>query len=279
MTLPGFQSGIVELPGGMAAPYVLIEGGATPMVVVPGAADGLRTCVDVAVYLAWFYRERAKTCRLMILSRREPLPADFGVDRHADDMIETVERLGFGPAVWECLSAAGPIGQCVAVKRPDLVRGLILSSSYDHVSGRLKKSLERWLDIARQGGDRDPFWSVIEPKYRPPAEIVAQLDPALLQGALTPRDPERFQNLLAALLDLDQRNLVTQIKRPTLVIGGEDDRTVSADVQREMAGRIPGAKLELFAGFGHFNDMENPAYHPTVLRFAELAMLSPLRAD
>ena len=272
MGLPAFKSGCIQLPGGAAAPYVLIDGGPTPMVVVPGAADGLRTCVDVAVYLAWFYRERAKSCRLLILSRREPLPADFGMDSHAEDLLGVVERLGFGPAIWECLSAAGPIGQWAAVKRPDLVRGLILSSSYDSVSGRLKESLERWLDIARQGGDRDPFWSLIEPKYRPPPEVLSQLDPVLLEGAMTPRSPERFQNLLTALLDLDQRSLVSQISCPTLVIGGEDDRAVPAEVQREMAGRISGAQLKLFPGFGHFNDMENPEYQPVVIKFAQEAM-------
>jgi pimeloyl-ACP methyl ester carboxylesterase len=240
--------------------------------VVPGAADGLRTCVDVAVYLAWFYRERVKDCRLLILSRREPLPADFTAEKHAEDMLATVEQLQFGPTAWECLSAAGPIGQWAAVKRPDLVRGLILSSSYDYVSGRLKKTLQKWLEIARQGGDRDLFWSMIEPKYRPPADVLAQLDRALLQGAMTPRSPERFENLLTPLFDLDQRDVASQIRCPTLVVGGEDDRTVPADVQRDMAGRIPRAELKLYPGYGHFNDMENPEYQPLVTRFARAAM-------
>jgi pimeloyl-ACP methyl ester carboxylesterase len=171
--------------------------------------------------------------------------------------------------VWECLSAAGPIGQWAAVKRPDLVRGLILSSSYDQVHGRLRKSLQMWLEIARQGGDRDPFWSMIEPKYRPPADVLARLDPALLRGAMTPRSPERFEHLLTPLLDLDQRDLVARIICPTLVVGGEDDRTVPSEVQRDMAGRIPQAQLKLYPGFGHFNDMENPEYQPLVTRFAQ----------
>jgi pimeloyl-ACP methyl ester carboxylesterase len=272
MRLPDFQAGQIDLGGGSVVPYVTIGGGATPMVVVPGAADGLRTCADVAVYLAWFYRERVKDCRLLVLSRREPLPADFEIERQAEDMLQAVEHLKFGPAVWECLSAAGPIGQWAAVKRPDLVRGLILSSSYDQVSGRIRKTLEKWLEIARQGGDRDPFWSMIEPKYRPPREVLAELDPALLQGALTPRSPERFQHLLTPLLHLDQRQLVSQISCPTLVVGGEDDRTVPADAQREMAQRISGAQVKLYPGYGHFNDMENPDYQPLVTRFAREAM-------
>jgi pimeloyl-ACP methyl ester carboxylesterase len=273
MSFPKFRAECIELETGGVKPYVLIEGeGETPMVVLPGAADGLRTCTDIAVYLAWFYRERVKDCRILILSRRDPLPPAFTMQSHAEDMLSTVEQLGFGPAVWECLSAGGPIGQWAAVQRPDLVRGLILSSSYDQVNGRMAKSIQRWLDIAKQSSDRDPFWSMIEPKYRPPSEVLTQLDPAVLQGAATPREPERFENLLTPLLNLDQRDIVAQIPCPTLVVGGEDDRAVPPEVQREMATRIPGAQLQQFPGFGHFNDMENPAYQPLVTKFAQQIM-------
>jgi len=269
MKLPEFHTGSIAESDGGVKPYVIIEGGPTPMVVVPGAADGLRTCVDVAVYLAWFYRERVENCRLLILSRREPIPTAFGMEKHADDMIRTIEQIGYGPAVWECLSAGGPIGQWVAVKRPDLVKGLVLSSSYDHVSGRLKKSLAQWLEISEHGGDRDPFWSLIEPKYRPPAEMLAGIDQTLLEGVRTPRSPERFQNLLRELLELDQREILSKITSPTLVIGGENDRFVPAEVQRQMAERIGNCEVALFPGFGHFNDMENSAYQPFVARYAQ----------
>src|SRR5262245_10242563 len=269
MRLPEFQTGSITAADGADKPYVVIDGGPTTMVVIPGAADGLRTCVDVAVFLAWFYRERVESCRVLILSRREPIPLNFGLERHADDMIHTVEQLGYGPAVWECLSAGGPIGQWVAVKRPDLVRGLILSSSYAQVTGRLKKSLAQWLEISEQGDDGDPFWTMIEPKYRPPAEVLADLEPRLLEGVRTPRGPQRFQRLLRELLELDQSDLLSRITRPTLVIGGEDDRFVPAETQRQTAERIPNSELELCPGFGHFNDMDNPAYQPFVARYAQ----------
>jgi 3-oxoadipate enol-lactonase len=223
----------------------------------------------VAVYLAWFYRERTKSCRLLILSRREPVPADFGVERHADDMIRTVERLGRGRAVWECLSAGGPIGQWVAVKRPDLVRGLILSSSFDHVAGRTQKVFQQWLNIVEETAGADLFWGMIEQKYRPPAEALSGIDPAILPSAAAPRDPERLKRTLKELFHLDQREIVPRIACPSLVIGGEADRVVPADVQRQMAARMPESRLELCPGYGHFNDMENPAYPGHIDRFVE----------
>lgn len=261
--LPEFQTGQLSEPDGAVKPYVTIGTGPLPMVVVPGAADGLVTCVDVALYLAWFYRHRAQTCRLLILSRREPIPERFGIEQHADDMIRTVEELRFGPAVWECISAAGPIGQWVAVKRPDLVPGLILSSTYDYADDRTRQVFQQWLTLAEQAGG-DLLWSMIEPKYRPPEGVLSQVEPALRPSASRLRDAGRLKRILLELLDLDQRDLVSQIASATLVIGGADDRVVPAEAQRQMAARIPGSCLELCAGYGHFNDMENPAYQQFV---------------
>jgi len=92
MPLPTFQAGLLPAADGAVKPFVTIGTGPLAMVVVPGAADGLRTCVEVALYLAWFYRHRAEQCRVLILSRRDPLPAVFGIERHADDMIRTIDE-------------------------------------------------------------------------------------------------------------------------------------------------------------------------------------------
>jgi pimeloyl-ACP methyl ester carboxylesterase len=219
----------------------------------------------VALYLAWFYRQRAKNCRLLILSRRDPIPDGFGIQRHAEDMIRTVEELHFGPSVWECISAAGPIGQWAAVQRPDLVSGLILSSTYDWAEERIRRVFQKWLNVAEQAGG-DLLWGLIEQKYRPPVDVLATVDPALLPDLSVPRDVRRLKQILLELIDLDQRWLVPRIGCPTLVIGGQEDRVVPADVQRAMAARIPGSCLELCAGYGHFNDMENPAYQGLVDR-------------
>jgi len=237
------------------------------MIVVPGAADGIRTCVDVALFLAWFYRHRAEHCRVLILSRREPLPAQSGFERHADDMIRSVEQLGFGPSVWECLSAAGPIGQWIAVKRPDLTRGLILSSSYDYVSDRTRKVLKQWLNIAEHPASLEAFSTGLSKKYQPPPEILSQLDPNTTPAAPKSPNPERLQRILEELIELDQRDLTPRISCPTLIIAGMDDRVVPTNVQREMAERISSSTLELCQGYGHFNDMENPAYQEIIQQF------------
>ena len=62
------------------------------------------------------------------------------------------------------------------------------------------------------------------------------------------------------MLNLDNRPILPRISCPALVIGGEDDRVVPADVQREIAALIPESRLILYPDYGHSNDQESPDY-------------------
>ena len=75
-----------------------------------------------------------------------------------------------------------------------------------------------------------------------------------------PRHPERMKRIFEGLLVLDNRFILPRIRYPALVIVGEDDRVIPADVQREMAALIPESRLILYPGYGHGNDQENPDY-------------------
>jgi pimeloyl-ACP methyl ester carboxylesterase len=148
-----------------------------------------------------------------------------------------------------------------------LVRGLILSSAFDYISERTNKVLNQWLRLAQHPAGAEEFSGMFEQKYRPPPEALAELPgDQLLTNSRTPNS-ERLVRILEELFGLDQREIVSQIRCPTLVIGGEDDRTVPADVQRAMAARIPNCNLVLCRNYGHFNDMENPDYERHVQEF------------
>jgi pimeloyl-ACP methyl ester carboxylesterase len=52
--------------------------------------------------------------------------------------------------------------------------------------------------------------------------------------------------------------LYGRIAAPTLVIWGEDDRWIPAERGRELARRIPGARLELLPAAGHLVQEDQP---------------------
>ncbi len=268
MLLPHYEKGSLITPDGDRISYVALGDGPIPIVLIPGAGDGLATMEDAARRVAFFYRERAPRYRMLLLSRRQPIPHGFTIEQHAEDYAWAMEHLGWGPSVIECNSAGGPIGQWLAVRRPDLVRGLILSVSLHRTVPHTRAVLERWIELARQGRWYDLYRSSIEYTYRPQrAEKYRPFLPAL-RLLRPPRYPERMERVLAGLLDLDNRPILPSIERPVLVIGGEEDRVIPAHVQREMAELLPNSRLKLYPGYGHGNDQENPDYDPQVDAFA-----------
>jgi pimeloyl-ACP methyl ester carboxylesterase len=123
----------------------------------------------------------------------------------------------------------------------------------------------------------EAFSESLEHKFRPPPEVLASLEPGSHPAAAGPPDIERLLRILDELPQLDQRSLSPRIACPTLVIGGALDRVAPASVQREMAERIPTSRLELCPGYGHFNDMENPAYPQHIAEFAAEVERGPAR--
>lgn len=238
-------------------------------VVVPGAGDGLWTVGRSAMLLAWRYRRRFRSHRLLILGRREPIPSGFGVEAHADDYLSAVERLGWRPSIWECISAGGPIGQCVARRRPDVVRGLILTSTTHRLDARLRSVLETWRRLAHDHDWTALYWSIASFNRRPANADRYQALKPVLRVLPPPASPQRFLRMLDGLAKLDNRAILPLIHCPTLVVGGEQDCLVSADLQREMAGLIPNSHLVLSASHGHATSVEHPGYEGLTRRFTE----------
>lgn len=265
--LPRYRRGSLATPDGARVPYVTLGDGPYSIVFIPGAGDGFAAVNQAALRLAWFYRRRARRYRMLLLSRRQPIPPGFGVEEHADDYVWAMKQFGWGPSVLECNSAGGPIGQWLAAKHPDLARGLILSCTLHRTDAHTRTVLEHWIDLAQRRKWKELSWSGIEHTYRP--RTVARLKPFRpLLGLLSrPRDPERPVRLFEGLLGLDNRPILGRIDCPTLVIGGEDDRIINPEVQREMADIIPDSRLQLYPGYGHGNDQENPDYYRQVNEF------------
>lgn len=62
----------------------------------------------------------------------------------------------------------------------------------------------------------------------------------------------------AAMTRPDSRPVLSSISCPTLVVGGLQDRVTPPELQREIAGGIPGARLELLDICGHLAPLEQP---------------------
>ena len=270
LKLPPHQSGELPLPDGSVLPYVLAGTGESPIVMLPGFWDGLLPVHEAGEIYARRLQPRLKTHLFVILGRRHPLPENFGIEKLAEDAALAVEKLGIGSAYWECTSAGGPIGQALAVKRPDLVRGLILSCTFHRSSPHTQEIFQDWLALLQEGQWEDFVWSLVLYTHRPGNLRRDKLTrPYLVGPERSLKYPQRIINLLAPLKDFDHRLLLPDIQAPAVVIGGLSDRLIPAEIQREMSDLITTCRARLYPNFGHHNDVENPEHAAEVEKFIQ----------
>ncbi len=263
MLLPLYQAGSLTLPDGANLPYLTFGNGPLPFLIIPGGSDGWATVADSAPLLAWFHRSRARSQRLLLLSRRQPIPANFTAEQYALDFLWAMDQLQWERAVVECNSAGGPIGQLMAVKAPHRVSGLVLQCTAHRADRQARLAIRLWALLARQQRWSDLIWSTLEYGLQPQTARRARAwRPCrpLLGLFNRPRDGKRLSRVFEGLLAIDNRPILPHIVCPTLVIGGEEDRIFSARLQREMAALIPNSRLILYPGHGHLLNRRQSDY-------------------
>ncbi len=78
-------------------------------------------------------------------------------------------------------------------------------------------------------------------------------------------DPEAFVRACQTLIDLDLRDDVATIRNPTLVVVGSQDAATPPEMGRDLASRIPGARLHIIEGLAHAPQLQDPDAFLTVV--------------
>jgi pimeloyl-ACP methyl ester carboxylesterase len=192
--------------------------------------------------------------------------------RFADVAEELVERLAPGGAVVVGNSVGGFAACRLAIRRPELVRGLVLVDS----GGFLGRGLQVRVFCALMGRPR--FLRAIYPlfanRYMRPASNADRR--ARDTGIATTRqDPGlRAVSELWGSFSSPEHDLRTEagsIARPTLVAWGKRDPVIPLKVGRQVAATIPGAQLEVF-DTGHSPQVSDPqGFAAKLVPFADAA--------
>lgn len=195
---------------------------------------------------------------------RSEVTADgYDMDTLAADAAALIERLDVAPVDFVGLSMGGFVGLRLAIRRPELLRSLVLIDTSAAPEPPANLPRYRLLNfIARWFG------------FRP---VVDRVMPILF-GTTFLADPARAAERAtyrARLLALDRigtpravRGVIERagveaelqrIRTPTLVIVGEEDVATPPACAEALAAGIAGAQLLRIAGAGHTSTLEQPA--------------------
>ncbi|MEO7667317.1 MAG: alpha/beta hydrolase [Dehalococcoidia bacterium] len=179
------------------------------------------------------------------------------LEDYVDCLAGLLEFLGAMPAHITGLSWGGTFAQEFYRRRPELVRSLILADTYAGWRGSLPPEIveERLASCMRESEMRPEEFV---PKWIP--GLLTDLASESLRREVTEImsdfHPVGYRVMARALADVDTRDLLPEIRVPTLLIWGEDDRRAPVSVGKEMCDSIPGASIVVIPNAGHLSNVE-----------------------
>ena len=181
-------------------------------------------------------------------------PPPYSMGALVSDAEAVCDALAVREAVVVGLSVGGMVAQGLAVKRLDLVRGLVLTGSAARI-GQPALWQARINTVAARGlpalaDDIVPRWLGRGPH---PDTLRARLREMLLAT-----DRAGYAGVCAAISGTDFYTPTSGLRLPTLGIAGAEDRLTPPDLQRETVALVPGADFTVLRRVGHLACIEAP---------------------
>ena len=194
----------------------------------------------------------------------------YSIETFADDCAGVLAGLGIPRAHVFGVSMGGMIAQRVATRHSRMVQGLALGCTNsgrgsvppDPRIGELLRLVPNASMDAREVARRQEEAYYMPGFRKSQRTVIEGLFDVVNQN---PTPLHAVQGHLQAIDRFDASEDLPTIQAPTLVITGEGDPLIPAENSRRIAGRIPGAKLNLLKDASHFFWIEKPQETADVL--------------
>lgn len=242
--VPGGELAVVDAGDPEAPPVVLLSGGLTSSYVwrqlVPLLSPWMRVVAPDMLGTG---------------ESESPAGADLGLAAHATNVRALLGELGVERFALAGHGRGGGVAQLVAVEGDVAALILIDSVAFDAWPSKTI------LDMRERLGDADDAFvrSWFETLFERGMGHRERLSDADLEEFLRPFEgPEGLERFVRVASDLDGRGLVgieprlAELEIPALVLWGEDDAFLPAELAERLGEALPRAAVALLPGCGHF---------------------------
>ena len=244
--------------------YVSFGRGEKQLVIIPGLS--LKSIHGSAPALAWMYRIFLEEYRVYVFDRKEALPEPCTVSALADDVAEAMRQLEITKADVIGISQGGMIAQYLAMHYPEFVRKLVLGVTLSRENDTLRTVIDQWVKMANKKDYKAIVQSMLENMYSEQyVRKYGWLFPIAMKTAKLV-DPERFIQLAKACLTCDAYGRLKEIRCPVLVLGGKEDRIVTARASEEIAEKL-SCPIYMYDGLGHAAYEEGKDFNQRIYGF------------
>lgn len=219
--------------------YYEVHGEGEPLVLIGGLSNDVSDYRFIVPELATRYQVLAFDNRGA--GRTEKPDAPYSIEQMADDAAGLLAALGVERAHVIGVSMGGRIAIALTLAHPELVKSLILVSTF-----------ARRIPLTWQG------------RFRLDNPVIRMLRRV---GSKYPQPHYAFLRQLQASRGYDASTRLGAIHVPTLILHGRDDHTAPIALAVEMRDGIPGAKMIVFNGGHIFLFIHQKQFVDAVLAF------------
>jgi pimeloyl-ACP methyl ester carboxylesterase len=193
---------------------------------------------------------------------RTPMPeGPVSAEAMADDAAGVLRALDISTAHVAGFSGGSVIAQELALRHPELVRSLVLQSTWPAMDPYFRSWLlfVRWL-VEVAPSERAFLEGFFLDIYTARAHNDGTVEQIIEEVLAFPhkQTTENLQAFLDAFLDHDTTDRLPEIAAPTLVLAGGRDSTSRPELCRAVAELIPGARFEVLEEEAHQPFQEVP---------------------
>jgi pimeloyl-ACP methyl ester carboxylesterase len=151
-------------------------------------------------------------------------------------------------------SMGGLVAQNIALEQPKCALSLVLVGSFAAGDARLNHVLSSRKFMQKRMTRYEYFWALAAWLFGPQTLMRSGFADDFAKKAASnphPQSLRAFSQLVDGIAQFDNRVHLKNIRRPTLVMVGEQDILTPPYLSRALAEGIPGAELEVLPGVGH----------------------------
>src|SRR5207253_4159494 len=168
-------------------------------------------------------------------------PGPYRIEDLGRDLLALLDALGLERVHFCGLSKGGMVGMWLAVNAPDRIERLVLSNTSAYLGPP-----ELWnarIEAVRSSGMQAIVPQVLERWFTAEFRARAPETVEKVRRMLLATPPEGYVACSAAIRDMDQREAISAIRAPTLVVVGARDPATAPEHGRQIAERIGGSKV------------------------------------